>query len=120
MCKAFPQRRSGLDAYERDMVDMTSRYPGTEFYEYHIRFSAAATAHLRYNNIAVYWSIRNNTMFCNIFPNIGPNPCENCSCTFHTTDFCIESSILKYLQFKTEKHDVHDRDRILKWKTKFV
>ena len=91
MCSAFPNRRSELDLYERDIVDMASRYPGGGFYEYHRKFSADAAAHLRYNNIVVDWSIRNNTLFCNIFANVKPNSCNTCGSTFHSTGFCAQS-----------------------------
>jgi hypothetical protein len=67
MCSAFPQRRNELDLYERDIVDMATRYSGRGFYEYHRQFSLQAAAHLRYNNIMVNWSVRNNSLFCNIF-----------------------------------------------------
>lgn len=91
MCSAFPNRRSELDLYERDIVDMASRYPGGGFYEYHRKFSADAAAHLRFNNVVVDWSIRNNTLFCNIFANVRPNSCNTCGSTFHTTGFCAQS-----------------------------
>ena len=83
MCSSYPQRRSELDLYERDIVDMASRYSGRGFYEYHKKFSADAAPHLRYNNTKVDWSIRNNTLFCNIFANTRPNACNVCGSTFH-------------------------------------
>ena len=61
------------------------------FYEYHCKFSADAAAHLRYNIIVVDWSIRNNTLFCNIFANVKPNSCNTCGSTFHSTGFCAQS-----------------------------
>ncbi len=38
MCKAHPQRRPELDAYERDILEMSSRFGGVGFYEYHKTF----------------------------------------------------------------------------------
>ena len=35
ICDKFPQRRPELDSYERDIVDMASRYGGSAFYKYH-------------------------------------------------------------------------------------
>ena len=37
-----------LDLYERDIVDMATRYGGTTFYEYHNQFSAREAAYLKY------------------------------------------------------------------------
>ncbi|XP_033119144.1 uncharacterized protein LOC117118615 [Anneissia japonica] len=84
----YPQRREELDKYERDIVDMATRYPGKGFYEYHKQFSLTAAAHLRYNDILVDWSIRNNTLFCNVFANSRPNTCQFCYSTLHLTAFC--------------------------------
>ncbi|CAC5426343.1 unnamed protein product [Mytilus coruscus] len=92
MCTTFPHRRSELDLYERDLVDMATRYPGKGFYEYHKRFSADAAAHLRHNKIPVDWSIRNNSLFCNIFANIKPNTCSICSSSFHSSSYCNQSN----------------------------
>lgn len=75
MCSTYPNRRNELDLYETDIVDMASRYPGKSFYEYHRQFSLQAAAHLRYN-IAVDWSVRYNSLFCNIFANLKPNTCN--------------------------------------------
>lgn len=47
-----------LDLYERDIIDMATRYPGKGFYEYHRQFSLMAASHLRFNNIMVDWSVR--------------------------------------------------------------
>ena len=88
MCKAFPLRRNELDMYERDVVEMASRYDGKGFYEYHRQFSLRAASHLRYNNILVDWSIRDNTLFCNIFANFQPTICVHCNSTMHSSAFC--------------------------------
>ncbi|CAG2254395.1 ANK [Mytilus edulis] len=91
MCSAFPHRRSELDSYERDIVDIASRYPGKGFYEYHRRFSLDAAALMRFNNMAVDWFIRNNTIFCNIFANTRPNSCNLCGSTFNTSVFITKT-----------------------------
>ena len=87
MCSVYPQRRAELDFYERDLVDMGTRYP-TGFYEYHRLFSAKAAAQLRYNNTPIDWSVRDNVLFCNIFTNIRPLSCSECDSSIHTTPFC--------------------------------
>ncbi|CAC5394727.1 unnamed protein product [Mytilus coruscus] len=113
MCTTFPHRRSELDLYERDLVDMATRYPGKGFYEYHKRFSADAAAHLRHNNIPVDWSIRNNTLFCNIFANIRPNTCSICSSTFHSSSYCNQSNNNNRNTTGSNRsnQDIHGRER---------
>ena len=88
MCSTYPQRREELDRYERDIIEMATRYPGSGFYEYHRQFSLRAASHLRFNNTAVNWAIRDNTLFCNIFANSRPNICNICYSTLHSTGFC--------------------------------
>jgi len=114
MCSAYPLRRQELDLYERDIIDMASRYPGHGFYEYHKRFSAEAAAHLRYNNTAIDWSIRNNTLFCNIFANVRPNSCALCGSTFHTTGFCNKNIHVRPRNTgnRMEEIDTYGRDRV--------
>lgn len=79
------QRRDEPDLYERDIVDMSNRYGGKGFYEYHETFSARAAAHLKYSNIHVDWSVWNNTLFSNIFANLRPSACYICNS--HTAGF---------------------------------
>ncbi|CAC5416792.1 unnamed protein product [Mytilus coruscus] len=110
MCSAFPHRRSELESYEREIVDMATRYPGKGFYEYHKRFSLDAAAHTRFNNIAVDWSSRNNTLFCNIFANTRPNTCNLCGSTFHTSDFCNQNSQKNRVR-NDESVDTYGRNR---------
>lgn len=88
MCQAYPLRRMELDLYERDIVDMATRYQGKGFYEYHKMFSAQAAAHLSYSNIKVDWSVRNKTLFCNIFTNCKVYSCYHCNSSLHMAAFC--------------------------------
>lgn len=111
---SLPLRRQELDLYERDIINMASRYPGNCFYEYHKRFSAEAAAHLRHNNTAIDWSIRNNTLFCNIFANVRPNSCALCGSTFHTTGFCNKNIHVRPRNTgnRMEEIDTFRRDRV--------
>ena len=49
--QAYPERRQELDLYERDIIDIATKYPGKGFNEYHRQFSLMAASHLKYNNI---------------------------------------------------------------------
>ena len=111
MCTDYPLRRQELDLYERDIIEMASRYLGPGFYEYHRRFSAEAAAHLRYNNTAIDWSIRNNTLFCNIFANIRPNSCALCNSTFHATAFCNKNA-QRLRNNRWDEIDTYGRERV--------
>ncbi len=88
MCQVHPNRRPELDLYERDIIDMASRYGGRGFYEYHKSFSAQAAAHLRFHGVKIDWSVRNNRLFCSIFSNYKANCCSECGSTLHMSQFC--------------------------------
>ena len=88
MCEAYPDRRPELDLYERDVVDMASRYKNNGFYEYHKQFSSRAAAYLKYKNLKVDWSVRDNKLFCNIFANNKPVSCGICFSVTHHSGFC--------------------------------
>ena len=51
MTEVYPQRQKELDLYERNIIDMGMRYPGSGFYKYHKLFSAKAAAYLQQHNI---------------------------------------------------------------------
>ena len=124
MCQAYPLRRLELDLYERDIVDMATRYQGKGFYEYHKMFSAQAAAHLSYSNIKVDWSVRNKTLFSNIFTNCNVNSCYHCDSTLHMASFCPKllekgftstqrGTSFNFSSNKTRKWDVLGRNRVI-------
>ena len=88
MCEAYPQRRQELDTYERDIVDMATRFGGTNFYEYHKQFAMNAAALLEQRNIRINWAIRDNTLFCNLFAGHKVLSCTLCHSLSHTEKFC--------------------------------
>ncbi|XP_033730724.1 uncharacterized protein LOC117320169 [Pecten maximus] len=117
LCSVHSSRRVEMDLYERDIIDMATRYNGKGFYEYHCQFSKRAAAHLRYQNILVDWSIRNNTLFCNIFANLKPISCQRCNSTAHTTHFCpnilTPAPKIQQNNYKLDSQtDVHGRYRV--------
>lgn len=91
MCRTFPHRRVELDLYERDVIEMASRFPGQGFYEYHCEFSKLAAAQLRFNNRCVDWSVRDTVLFNNIFTNRPANSCSFCGSSLHLSGFCPSS-----------------------------
>ena len=91
MCEGYPNRRVELDLYERDIIEMATRYKDSRFYQYHKQFSAKAAAHLTYNNIKVDWSARDSKLYCNIFASHQAITCALCSSVSHSTGFCPKS-----------------------------
>lgn len=92
MCDVYPQRRKELDDYERNIVDIATRYSGSLFYEYHKAFSARAAALLEQKGIKVDWGIRDNNLYCSILAGHRGSTCSYCSSTDHLSNFCPVSS----------------------------
>ena len=88
MCEAYPNRRHELDLYEREIVNMASRYPGAGFYDYHKQFSAKAASYLKNHNWKLDWSKRDSQLYSNIFTNYKSNCCQHCFSVSHLSDFC--------------------------------
>lgn len=88
MCTAYPHRREELDLYEVSIVNMASRHRGQGFYDYHCQFSARAASLLRFNNICIDWSVRDEVLYNNIFSGRPVNACAVCNSTSHDTSFC--------------------------------
>ena len=115
MCEAYPSRRLELDLYERDIVDMATRYNGRGFYEYHKSFSAQAAAHLRYSNKKVDWSVRNNKLFASIFVNHRASSCLHCNSSLHSASFCpklLEEKLIKTYNQHQGSTDIQGRAKI--------
>lgn len=105
MCEAIEARRNELDLYERDIIDMAVKYGGSGFYEYHLQFSMKAAAHLKYNNTPVDWSVRDNSLFCNIFANKVPVTCQHCDSSSHGSAFCQSLTEPKDHKYSAAKKD---------------
>ncbi len=88
MCRKYPLRREELDLYERSIIEMSSRFGGYSFYEYHKSFSSRAAQYLATHNIKIDWSIRDNDLFCTIFAGHKANACNICNSLSHATMFC--------------------------------
>ncbi|KAL5011691.1 hypothetical protein ScPMuIL_010242 [Solemya velum] len=71
MCETFPQRRPSWTCMNViSWIWLLNQ--GLGFYDYHKQFSAKAAAQVLYRNIPVDWSVRNNSLFCNIFSHFHP------------------------------------------------
>ncbi|XP_056000795.1 uncharacterized protein LOC130048272 [Ostrea edulis] len=88
LCEFFPERRSELDAYLRDIIEMASTTKGSAFYDYHKAFSARASTLLQQRNIRIDWAIRDTKLFTTIFAGQTINRCEMCNSVTHSSHFC--------------------------------
>ena len=91
MCEVYPHRRAELDAYERDVVEMSHRF-GASFYEYHRAFSARAATLLTNSNIKLDWSQRDTKLFTTIFAGQKANSCASCGSLAHISEFCTQAT----------------------------
>ena len=88
ICDAFPYRRQELDGYERDIIDMATKFQGSLSYDYHRAFSAKAAAYLDQCKIKVDWSVRDELLFLEISSGHKANACHRCASTNHISDYC--------------------------------
>ena len=86
-----PHRRQELDFYKRDIVDMSIRFGGFTFYDYHKAFSARAASLLLDHHIKIDWSYRDQNLFNQFFAGHKINPCQICNNASHSADFCPQS-----------------------------
>lgn len=93
------------------------------------QFSLQVAAHLRYNNIMVDSSVRNNLLFCNIFANLKPNTCNHCNSTLRLSGFCpsiVQKGIVDVHNMQDYKDNksslkipMEDQEYII-WEKKYV
>ena len=116
MCEAFPNRRGELDAYERIIVEMATKFPGNGFFEYHKLFSAKAAVYLRNYNVKVNWGIRDEYIFNSIFAGHKANSCGICSSMMHSTTLCpnnLSSPKGSQRNLNASHTDIRGRPRIM-------
>ena len=119
MCEAFPFRRGELDAYLRDVVDMSTKFQGFAFYQYHLEFSARAAALLLNHNVKVDWSKRDNYLYTSVFAGQKANTCTLCASFSHATPYChlatsreTKSRGLGPTPSPDSQHDIKGRQRL--------
>ena len=88
LCEVYPERRKELDTYEREIVEMYSRFGGSAFYEYHKAFSARAAELFQSYGIPIDWARRDTRLFCSIFAGLRAQLCSHCNSAEHSSNFC--------------------------------
>lgn len=84
MCGTYPERRSELDQYERDVVDMGAKFPAPLFYHYHKDFATKAAAYPQQRNVKS-WSLRDESLCLEIFAGHF-KACVWCQANSHTSE----------------------------------
>ncbi|XP_021346290.1 uncharacterized protein LOC110445818 [Mizuhopecten yessoensis] len=87
MCRAYPDRRDELDAYEANIVNIYNSY-GSKFYEYHKMFSLKSATALQQHAIKVDWSVKDRDLLLLIAGGIKSRNCAKCGEVSHDTHFC--------------------------------
>lgn len=88
MLEKHPQRQIELDAYERDIIEMATMFPGYGYYDYHRRFAAKAAAAWANLKIPVDWSVRDHSIFSEVFAGSRANRCKHCQSMLHVSESC--------------------------------
>ncbi|MGH0175424.1 UNVERIFIED_CONTAM: hypothetical protein FKN15_070315 [Acipenser sinensis] len=92
LCSVYPHRLQELNRYLFLVVELSVRYGGTLFYQYHRAFSAKAAATLSADNRIVDWSSSDPDLFTRIFSGIRANACSTCASTAHSSYLCPKAA----------------------------
>ncbi|MGH0119529.1 UNVERIFIED_CONTAM: hypothetical protein FKN15_006021 [Acipenser sinensis] len=92
LCSVYPHLLQELNQYLFLVVELSVRYGGTLFYQYHRAFSAKAAATLAADNRIVDWSRSDPDLFTRIFSGIRANACSTCASTAHSSYLCPKAA----------------------------
>ena len=84
MYAAYPDRRTELDVYGEDIIDISNFY-GQVSYDYHKLFSAKSATLLREHHVKVDWSKRDRYLLAIVAAGVQVNVCKLCHMCDHTT-----------------------------------
>ena len=87
LCSRFPNRLNELDKYLSFIIDISAKFPGFCFYQYHVQFSAKAAEYLE-QNIRVDWGSLDSVLLNTIVAGQKANACSLCQAIDHTAHFC--------------------------------
>ena len=87
LCSRFPNRLQELDKYLSFIVDISTKFPGFLFYQYHVQFAAKAAEYLE-QNIRVDWGSLDTVLLNTIVAGHKANACCLCQALDHTAHFC--------------------------------
>lgn len=88
ICEVFPDRRLEMDKYTSNIIEISAKYPGFSFYEYHLEFAGRAAFFLEHHNIAVDWGCTDDRLLTQVVAGRKANTCALCNAFDHTSRFC--------------------------------
>ena len=94
MCAEYPHRTEELDKYQSFIIEISTKFPGSCFYQYHLQFAAKAAEYFHLN-YRIDWSSPDTTMLSTIVAGQKANTCNLCQAFDHTTPFCGLSADLQ-------------------------
>ena len=87
MCSQYPNRRDELDNYLSFIIDISAKFPGFAFYQYHLQFSAKSAEYFE-QGIRMDWGTPDTSMLNLIVAGHKANACSLCQAFDHSTSFC--------------------------------
>ena len=87
MCSHYPHRRDELDNYLSFIIDISAKFPGFAFYQYHLQFSAKSAEYIE-QGIRMDWGTPDASMLNLIVAGHKANACSLCQAFDHSTSFC--------------------------------
>ena len=87
MCTHYPHRRDELDTYIGQIIEISNRFPGFGFYQYHLQFAAKAAEYIE-RGIRMDWASLDVTLLNTIVAGQKANTCSLCQAYDHTANFC--------------------------------
>ena len=87
ICSQYPGRREELDNYISQIIEISTKFPGFAFYQYHLQFSAKSAEYFE-RGVRMDWASLDVTMLNTIVAGQKANTCSLCQAFDHTASFC--------------------------------
>jgi hypothetical protein len=104
MTEVYPYRLPELTRYMSNIVNMSFRFGGNFFYEYHKLFSRKAACHLE-RGVKLDWSQVDMSIHRVVFGGCKANVCQLCNSLDHGTKFCPKQISASKSQYNPNKQN---------------
>ena len=100
MCEQYPHRHPELDTYLNNLIDVSTKFQGFIFYDYHLEFAARSAHLLETRHIRLDWAIMDDIMLSRLVAGRKPTSCSLCNGFDHVTGFCPLTADKPYKPFE--------------------